>query len=87
VLKELMEEVSGYPQPEARAPEAGLEQAVLAPLKIRTKLGVLSFISTTTVFGTPLDVTLSELAIEMFFPADQATAEAVRWTGAAAGRD
>ena len=34
--------------------------------------------STTTVFGTPVDVTLSELAIELFFPADSATAEAVR---------
>jgi transcriptional regulator with XRE-family HTH domain len=78
VLKELMQEVSGYPQPESRAPEGGLEQAVLVPLKIRTSLGVLSFMSTTTVFGTPVDVTLSELAIEMFFPADQATAEAVR---------
>ncbi len=78
VLKELMQEVSGYPEPESHAPEAGLEQAVLVPLKIRTSLGRLSFMSTTTVFGTPVDVTLSELAIEMFFPADQATAEAVR---------
>jgi len=34
--------------------------------------------STTTVFGTPVDVTLAELAIEIFFSADQATAEAVR---------
>lgn len=78
VLKDLMREASGYPQPENRAPEAGLEHAVLVPLKIRTSLGLLSFMSTTTVFGTPVDVTLSELAIEMFFPADQATAEAVR---------
>ena len=78
VLKDLMREASGYPQPENRAPEAGLEHAVLVPLRIRTSLGLLSFMSTTTVFGTPVDVTLSELAIEMFFPADQATAEAVR---------
>jgi len=35
---------------------------------------ILSFISTITVFGTPLDVTLSELAIESFFPADAETA-------------
>lgn len=34
---------------------------------------MLSFISTITVFGTPLDVTLSELAIESFFPADEQT--------------
>ena len=40
--------------------------------------GVLSFFSTTTVFGTPVDVTLSELAIEAFFPADPQTGEALR---------
>jgi hypothetical protein len=34
-------------------------------------------------YGTPVDVTLAELAIEMFFPADQATAEAVRQTARA----
>ena len=39
---------------------------------------MLSFISTITVFGTPLDVTLSELAIESFFPADETTARALR---------
>ena len=42
-------------------------------LKLRVGDAVLSFISTITVFGTPLDVTLSELAIESFFPADEAT--------------
>ena len=51
---------------------------MLVPLRIRTSLGLLSFLSTTTVFGTPVDVTLSELAIEMFFPADAATAAAAR---------
>lgn len=40
---------------------------------------MLSFIST-TVFGTPVDVTLSELALETFFPADPATAEALKAT-------
>jgi hypothetical protein len=39
---------------------------------------ILSFISTITVFGTALDVTLSELAVESFFPADETTAEALR---------
>jgi hypothetical protein len=48
---------------------------VVVPFILRTEHGVLSFFSTTTVFGTPLDVTLSELAIESFFPADQKTAE------------
>ena len=48
------------------------------PFRIQTSLGVLSFLSTTTVFGTPLDVTLSELALELFFAADAATNALVR---------
>jgi hypothetical protein len=39
---------------------------------------VLSFISTTMIFGTPVDITLSELALETFFPADEVTAERMR---------
>jgi transcriptional regulator with XRE-family HTH domain len=50
---------------------------VFVPLQLVTDAGKLSFISTTTVFGTPIDVTLSELALECFFPADDATAEAL----------
>jgi hypothetical protein len=45
---------------------------------------VLSFLSTITVFGTPLDVTLSELAIESFFPADDETRLALREMAAVA---
>jgi transcriptional regulator with XRE-family HTH domain len=52
--------------------------AIAIPLRLRTEGGELSFISTVTVFGTPVDVTLSELAIETFLPADAATAEALR---------
>lgn len=47
-------------------------------MRVKTRYGVLSFLSTTTVFGTPLDITLSELAIESFFPADRPTAELLR---------
>ena len=43
----------------------------------------LSFISTITVFGTPVDVTLSELAIETFFPADEFTREVLQQITAA----
>jgi hypothetical protein len=43
-------------------------------MRLRVKDTVLSLLSTTTVFGTPRDVTLSELAIESFYPADTATA-------------
>ena len=39
---------------------------------------MLSFISTTMVFGTPVDVTLSELALETFFPADELTARRLK---------
>ena len=44
----------------------------------RVAAGVLNLISTTTVFGTPVDVTLAELALESFFPADAFTAQALR---------
>jgi hypothetical protein len=40
--------------------------------------GLLTFFSTTMVFGTPIDITLSELAVESFFPADAETREIMR---------
>lgn len=49
-------------------------RAILVPLRLRVRDTVLSLLSTTTVFGTPRDVTLAELAIESFYPADAATA-------------
>jgi transcriptional regulator with XRE-family HTH domain len=80
-LSALRDELAAYPAPPdagaAAADEASLNQ-IAVPLRLRTPLGVLSFFSTTTVFGTPVDVTLSELAIEAFFPADQHTAAALR---------
>jgi transcriptional regulator with XRE-family HTH domain len=51
---------------------------IALPLKLRTPRGVMSFITTTTVFGTPVDVTLSEIALETFFPADAETAEMLK---------
>jgi hypothetical protein len=47
------------------------------PITMRTEAGELSFVSTTTLFGTPGDVTVAELAIEAFLPADDLTAEAL----------
>lgn len=52
--------------------------AIATPLLLDTPQGRLSFISTTTVFGSPLDITLSELVIEAFFPADRKTGDALR---------
>ncbi len=44
------------------------------PFRFQSAVGVLNFISTTTtVFGTPVDITLHELALETFFPADEFT--------------
>jgi transcriptional regulator with XRE-family HTH domain len=80
-LASLLEELRSYPEPEG-AHEARLEGemlGVLMPFRFRTSQGaVLNFISTTTIFGTPVDVTLQELALETFFPADEATAAALR---------
>lgn len=79
VLVDLLKELQGYPVPEGvDAHETIPANAVAVPLQLRTPAGVLSFLSTVTVFGTPIDVTLSELALETFFPADEFTAQAVR---------
>jgi transcriptional regulator with XRE-family HTH domain len=88
-LASLMRELAAYPVPtSARSgrPPTGREFAgVLVPVQFTTEQGILSFFSTTTVFGTPLDITLSELALEAFFPADAATADALRRLAEAAG--
>ena len=75
----LREELRGFPAPISRAPPpADRFAGVAVPLQLVTEGGTLSFFSTTTMFGTPVDVTLSELAIESFFPADAATAQAMQ---------
>jgi len=77
-LLDLLAELEAYPSPpgtRANSPDNTDYGGVVVPLRLRTGHGVLSFFSTTTVFGTPLDITLAELAIESFFPADQPTAE------------
>lgn len=83
VLQTLAEELDALPVP-MRGRDAARDTGhrdVFVPLQLETPQGVLSFLSTTTVFGTPIDVTLSELAIEAFFPADTATAAALRGAG------
>jgi transcriptional regulator with XRE-family HTH domain len=78
-LVELERELRGYKVPgRLRPPASGFYSPIAVTLRIRIAETVLAFISTITVFGTPLDVTLSELAIESFFPADEATAGAMR---------
>jgi transcriptional regulator with XRE-family HTH domain len=86
VLDDLLKELRGYPSRQGehkwgahKGSDGAAECAgVVVPLQLASESGVLSFISTTTVFGTPIDITLSELAIESFFPADAATADIMR---------
>lgn len=80
ILQILLEELSGYPMPEGAAKSVPRHDyaGIVVPMELRTEAGVLSFISTTTVFGTPVDVTLSELAVESFFPANDETARLLR---------
>lgn len=53
---------------------------IAIPLRMRVQDAELSFISTITIFGNPIDITLAELAIESFFPADQFTTQWLRKT-------
>ena len=75
-LIKLYHELKAYPIPARRGPISA--DSVAIPFKLRQHGDVLSFISTTMVFGTPVDITLSELALETFFPADDSTAERMR---------
>lgn len=76
-LANLLVELTAYPGG-ASGRSAEDWSGIAVPLQLRTPAGVLSFLSTTTIFGTPVDVTLSEIAIESFFPADEATAKVLR---------
>jgi len=80
VIQSLLAEVMNYPAPPGKVALATSDgpQRYATPLQIATPLGTVSFLSTTTIFGTPTDVTLSELALEMLFPADEATAGIVK---------
>jgi transcriptional regulator with XRE-family HTH domain len=87
-LAALADELRALPLPDGAAdtpppaPRGVVDIAV--PLQLHSPAGLLSFLSTITVFGTPVEVTLSELAIEAFFPADEATARALAAMAAAA---
>jgi len=76
-LLKLYDDLKSYPIP-ARSAAVAPDNNVALALKLRHNGEVLSFISTTMVFGTPVDVTLSELALETFFPADDLTTERMR---------
>ncbi|MEV6287080.1 helix-turn-helix transcriptional regulator [Kribbella sp. NPDC051770] len=71
-LQDLYDELRGHAGGERVA--AGPVAEVVVPMKLRRGDQELSLLTTIATFGTPLDVTVSELMIEQFFPADEATA-------------
>ncbi|HEV7158597.1 MAG TPA: helix-turn-helix transcriptional regulator [Caulobacteraceae bacterium] len=76
-LAELYAELKSYGE-EDDIPDASGRDGPLIPFRLASEVGPLSFLTTTMVFDSPLDVTLSELIIECFFPADAETATRVR---------
>jgi transcriptional regulator with XRE-family HTH domain len=73
-LAALHDELGAYPGGEGEPPKPA---DVAVPLRYRGDDGELSFVSITAVIGTPMDVTVEELAIESFYPADDQTAAAL----------
>jgi hypothetical protein len=81
-LRELLDELAGYPGVHTEEATGGADPADLlfVPLVLSSPAGDLTFFSTLATFGTALDITIAELSIESFFPADEATAAALRST-------
>jgi transcriptional regulator with XRE-family HTH domain len=78
-LAELLAELEAYPVGASRrATKVRDYGGIVVPFELRTETGLLTFFSTVTVFGTPVDITLSELALESFFPANAETADILR---------
>ncbi|MEV7391293.1 helix-turn-helix transcriptional regulator [Streptomyces sp. NPDC091215] len=75
-LAELLAELEGYPGPEETdaGPDRTPYDDLVVPLRLSSEHGELALLYTTTVFGSPRDVTLDEIAVETFFPADPRTA-------------
>ncbi len=75
-LLALHDELAGYPGVSAVEPWTE-HPGVVLPLRLRTRHGLLSFFTTAATFGTAADVTLAELTVESFFPADAFTRQAL----------
>ncbi|MFD5474495.1 helix-turn-helix domain-containing protein [Streptomyces sp. NPDC127105] len=90
-LRELYEEVAAYTVPRGAREAAGQVPYFALPMRIEHDGRVLSFVSSISTFNTPMDVTVAELAIETFVPADPATVEYLHssWAGESreAGRE
>jgi transcriptional regulator with XRE-family HTH domain len=84
-LEALRAELLDYPVMRELGPQRPARPEIVVPFRFRHDSGILSFISTTTVFGTASDITVDELAIESFFPSDAFTADTMRTLLAAEG--
>lgn len=73
-LARLLEELSAYPGGEATA---AVSDGVAIPMQVTLGGEPLAFLTTVATFGTPLDITVAELVIESFYPADAASARAL----------
>jgi transcriptional regulator with XRE-family HTH domain len=73
-LERLHDELSGYPGVNAEAPEEIGGAEIVLPLRLRDGDDELTFFGTVSTFGTPVDITLAELSIEAFYPANARTA-------------
>jgi transcriptional regulator with XRE-family HTH domain len=80
VLHDLYDELAAYPGGEA---QDGVDAGAAVALQMLYRHGnqTLTFVSTLAVFGAPLDITVAELAIEAFYPADEETATLLRRPG------
>ena len=74
-LAALLDEIGGYPAPSDAESDGAGGGEIAVPLRLRMGDVVLSFLSTVATFGTAVDITVSELSIESFFPADAETAQ------------
>jgi transcriptional regulator with XRE-family HTH domain len=84
-LADLLAELGVYPSRFGAVPPQDRPRELIALLRLQTERGEATFFSTTMLFGAPSEVTLSELAIESFFPADHATAAIMRSLAAEMG--
>lgn len=76
-LVAIHDELAAFPVPASQIPlrsDPGRDGRIAVPLALNSDAGPLAFLSTTTIFGTAIDVTLSEVTIEAFLPADENTA-------------
>ena len=77
-LRALLNELVGYCRDAGIDPAAQPRDRIVLPLRLRHPDQELTLFSTISVLGAPLDVTLEEVAIESFFPADDTTAAYLR---------